>query len=55
MALDWLSMLIAAPMVGYAIERMGYEQSFLGVGLAVAMGTGAFYALDRPAGSHLPH
>jgi MFS family permease len=54
MALDWLSLLIAAPVVGYAIERTGYEQSFLGVGLAVALGTGGFYALDRPRGSYLP-
>jgi len=48
MALDWLSLLLAGPMVGYAIERMGYEHSFLGVGLTVAMGTAVFYALDSP-------
>ena len=50
MALDWISLLLAGPMVGYAIERVGYGQSFMGVGLTVATGTGMFYVLDHRRG-----
>jgi MFS family permease len=55
MALDWFSLLLAGPMVGYAIEQIGYGQSFLGVGLVVALGTGVFYVLDHQTGSASPH
>jgi MFS family permease len=51
MALDWLSLLVAGPTVGYAIERIGYGQSFLFVGLTVAAGMGLFYVVDRHGGS----
>jgi MFS family permease len=53
MALDWLGLLVAGPVVGYTIEQMGYGRSFLGVGLAVGFGTGMFYLLDRGRG--VPH
>ena len=55
MALDWLSLLLAGPIVGYAIERIGYGQSFLGVGLTIALGTGVFYVLDHRRGSSSPY
>lgn len=48
MALDWLSLLVAGPMVGYAIEHIGYGQSFVAIGMTVALGTGVFYLLDHP-------
>ena len=51
MALDWLSLLLAGPVVGYAIERIGYGRSFLGVGLTVALGTAVFHVLDHRRGS----
>jgi len=53
MALDWLGLLLAGPVVGYVIERTGYGRSFMAVGLTVAVGTGVFYVLDRGRGS--PH
>jgi MFS family permease len=46
-ALDWLGLLVAGPLVGYAIERAGYSRSFLGLAVLLAMGTLAFYSLDR--------
>jgi MFS family permease len=46
-ALDWLGLLIAGPMVGYAIERSGYGTAFTGLALLLAIGIGGFYALDR--------
>jgi len=55
MALDWLSLLLAGPIVGFAIERIGYGQSFLGVGLTVAMGTAVFYVLDHRGGASFAH
>jgi predicted MFS family arabinose efflux permease len=38
---------VAGPLVGYAIERAGYSRSFLGLAVLLAMGTLAFYSLDR--------
>ena len=51
MALDWLSLLVAGPTVGYAIERVGYGPSFLFVGLTVVAGSGLFYVVDRHRGT----
>jgi MFS family permease len=46
-ALDWLGLLIAGPVVGYAIERAGYGTAFIGLALLLAIGIGLFYGLDR--------
>ena len=46
-ALDWLGLLIAGPMVGFAIERMGYRTAFMGLALLLVIGMSFFYALDR--------
>ena len=46
-ALDWLGLLLAGPVVGYAIERTGYARSFMGLALLLAMGIIVFYGLDR--------
>ena len=46
-ALDWLGLLMAGPVVGFAIERMGYRTAFGGLALLLAIGMGFFYALDR--------
>ena len=45
--LDWLSLLVAGPVVGYSIERNGYALSFLSLALVVSVGMAGFYALDR--------
>jgi MFS family permease len=45
--LDWLGLLIAGPVVGFAIERMGYRTAFIGLALLLAIGMGFFYGLDR--------
>ena len=46
--LDWLSLLVAGPVVGYSIERNGYALSFLNLALVVSLGIAGFYTLDRP-------
>lgn len=46
-ALDWLGLLIAGPVVGFAIERMGYRTAFIGLALLLVVGMGSFYGLDR--------
>jgi predicted MFS family arabinose efflux permease len=48
--LDWLALLVAAPVVGYLIERTGYSATFMTLALLLAMGIAMFYALDRSAG-----
>jgi MFS family permease len=45
-ALDWLGLLLAGPVIGYAIERAGHAPSFAGLALLLACGVGGFYALD---------
>jgi MFS family permease len=45
--LDWVGLLIAGPVVGLAIERVGYSGSFLGLALLLAMGFAFFYGLDH--------
>ena len=47
LTLDWLGLLLAGPVVGYGIERMGYGSSLMGVGLLLVMGIVGFYSLDR--------
>ena len=44
---DWLALLMAGPVVGFAIERMGYRSAFVGLALLLMAGMGFFYALDR--------
>ena len=44
---DWLALLIAGPVVGVAIERVGYRTAFAGLALLLVIGMGVFYALDR--------
>ena len=46
-ALDWMGLLLAGPLVGYVIEHMGYGTAFMGVALLLAIGIGLFYGLDR--------
>jgi MFS family permease len=46
-ALDWVGRLIAGPMLGVAIEGLGYRTSFLGLAALLAAGGGMFYGLDR--------
>jgi MFS family permease len=46
-SLDWLALLVAGPVVGYAIERTGYGSTFFGLAIFLVVGLGAFYALDR--------
>jgi MFS family permease len=43
---DWLALLIAGPVVGFAIERRGYRSAFVGLALLLVAGMGFFYALD---------
>ncbi len=50
--LDWLGLLIAGPVVGYAIERAGYGMAFMGLALLLAIGLGVFYGLDRGGAEH---
>jgi MFS family permease len=45
--LDWLGLLMAGPVVGFAIERMGYRTAFMGLALLLVVGMGFFYGLDR--------
>ena len=45
--LDWLALLAAGPVVGVAIERMGYRTAFTGLALLLVIGMAAFYGLDR--------
>lgn len=45
--LDWVGLLIAGPVVGYAIEREGYDTAFMGLALLLAIGIVVFYGLDR--------
>jgi MFS family permease len=45
--LDWLGLLMAGPLVGVAIERMGYRPTFIALALLIAVGIGLFYGLDR--------
>jgi MFS family permease len=47
MALDWLALLFAGPVVGYTIEHGGYGAAFIGLALLLVVGLGVFYALDR--------
>jgi len=53
MALDWLGLLLAGPVVGYLIERTGYSRSFMALALLLMMGIGVFYGLDRGRASKL--
>jgi MFS family permease len=46
-SLDWLALLVAGPIVGYAIERTGYGSTFFGLAIFIVVGLGAFYSLDR--------
>jgi predicted MFS family arabinose efflux permease len=46
-ALNWLALLAAGPIVGLAIERMGYSTAFVSLALLLVIGMGFFYALDR--------
>jgi MFS family permease len=48
-AVDWLGLLVAGPVVGYAIELVDYRIAFIGIALALVAGIGLFYRLDRPA------
>jgi predicted MFS family arabinose efflux permease len=45
--LDWLALLGAGPLVGYLIERTGYDATFLTLAAFVALGIAAFYWLDQ--------
>ena len=45
--LDWASLFVAGPLVGYAIETTGYSMTFAGVALLLAAGIALFYALDE--------
>ena len=47
MALDWMGLLLAGPLVGYVIEHAGYGTAFMGVALLLALGIVLFYGLDR--------
>jgi hypothetical protein len=42
-------MLVAPPLLGMLIERAGYGYGFGALSLLAALGTIAFYALDRSA------
>lgn len=53
--LDWLALLIAGPIVGYTIERAGYDPTFMGLALLLAAGGGLFYAVDRDIGPAEAH
>jgi MFS family permease len=44
---EWFALLIAGPVVGLTIERMGYRSAFAGLALLLVAGMGFFYALDR--------
>jgi hypothetical protein len=44
---DWLALLMAGPVVGLAIERMGYRAAFVGLALLLVIGMICFYGLDR--------
>lgn len=46
-AVDWLGLLIAGPVIGYAIELAGYGIAFIGLALLLAAGIGLFYGFDR--------
>jgi hypothetical protein len=45
--LDWVGLLVAGPVVGFAIERAGYSAAFMGLGLLLVIGMAVFYGLDR--------
>jgi predicted MFS family arabinose efflux permease len=45
--LDWIGLLVAGPVVGFAIERAGYSAAFTGLALLLAIGMASFYGLDR--------
>jgi predicted MFS family arabinose efflux permease len=45
--LDWLGLLIAGPVVGLAIERMGYRTAFVWLAILQLIAIGVFYSLDR--------
>jgi MFS family permease len=46
-ALDWLGLLLAGPVAGYAIERAGYSMTFMGLALLLFAATIVFYGFDR--------
>lgn len=46
-AVDWLGLLVAGPVVGYAIELAGYRPSLVGIAATIAVGIALFYRLDR--------
>jgi hypothetical protein len=41
------NMLAAGPMVGFAIERLGYRPAFVGLALLLVIGMAFFFGLDR--------
>ena len=45
--LDWASLFIAGPLVGYAIETNGYSVTFAGIAVLLAAGIIGFYVLDK--------
>jgi MFS family permease len=46
-ALDWIALLLAGPIVGYVIEHSGYGTAFISHALLLVMGIALFYGLDR--------
>jgi MFS family permease len=46
-SVDWGAILISGPLLGLAIERGGYSAAFGALCAVLALGTVAFYALDR--------
>jgi MFS family permease len=46
-AVDWLGLLVAGPAIGYTIDVAGYRGAFMGIVLALIVGIGLFYRLDR--------
>ena len=46
-ALDWMALLLAGPVVGYVIEQWGYSTAFVSHAILLVMGIGLFYGLDR--------
>ena len=45
-ALDWIALLLAGPMVGSVIEQWGYGTAFIGEAFLLVMGIVLFYGLD---------
>ncbi|MDH5675520.1 MAG: MFS transporter [Myxococcales bacterium] len=45
---DWGGMFLSGPILGYAIEHMGYGNSFFALSLLLVLGIMIFHALDRP-------